>query len=203
MSKQIMRIEQESTAPRKKSERTWSVMHSQINDGNKNYHALLNGDDLPPGKYQLLIEYRDLARREKITEVELSRIQEIVKIAADDEDLLARLELVDELETDVLADEELFSEDITLRTYLSEHLGTLAQSKLRESQSLPTTRHKDESTTEFIMLCPDGSGYTTVIVGSNDIMSPEKIMNQLCTQCNAPLNAHKNVRIIPGGIPSI
>ena len=178
-------------------------MDSQMNAGNDNYNALLNGDDLPPRNYQLLVEYRDLARREKITERELSRIQEIVKIAADDEDLLTILELVDEIETNVLANEALFSENITLLTYLNEHLGTLAQSKFRESQSLSTTRHEDERETEFVMLCPDGSGYTRVIVGSNDLITPEEITNLLCMQCNAPLNAHKNIRIIPGGIPSV
>lgn len=139
----------------------------------------------------LVHEYRELQRSESLSLEQGEQLAEIWGKAENDNALYKALILIEEnIDSDSGGKYQL-SQDINLRTYLSEYLPVLAQEKLDKLKGTrKATINAQES--HIVMLCPDKEGYTIVKVSTDEQgFGLNEIKQAVCERCHSALSEHE------------
>lgn len=167
--------------------------------------AALNRLDLSDDQKSRVHRYHELATSPMLDEAAALELINIWQYAEEDDQLTQALVLIDEFQTDCLREEELFSEDINLRSFLSEHIPVLAETKLKQFQEEHVGVQPQKKC--IVFLCPDGSGFIQrpvsgdhCVIGLDDINLDDQ---EVCGKCNRKLSEHRKFVFVPSelGMP--
>ena len=139
--------------------------------------------------------YYDLAIQPAISDVEATQIEDIWKLAIDDDELAEALSLVDDMHPPCLAGEDLLADNRDFRAHLSDCLPLMAEEKLKrqkgELEEFDIHEDCDSDTVAKTLLCPDGSGAFNVRVPKSNLLGLKPA--EKCPRCQHRIGDHKQI----------
>ena len=139
--------------------------------------------------------YYDLAIQPIISDAEATEIEQMWKLAIDDNELAEALGLVDDMHPPCLAGEDLLADNRDVRTHLSDCLPLIAEEKLKrqkgESEEFDIREDCNSDTVVKTLLCPDGSGAFNIRVPKSNLMGLK--LDEKCPRCHHRIGDHRQV----------
>lgn len=146
--------------------------------------------ELSHDQKQLASRYYTLSMQLELSEQDTTFLIHVWEKAHLDAVLEKALSFVDGLKPPALETQTLISQNKDMRTYLSEHIVVLAESKLQERRG--NRNNLGANQTYVTMVCPDGSGIVNKQIDRDSYLRLDKseLYEGVCDRCHAKLSDH-------------
>lgn len=135
---------------------------------------------------QLVLKYHTVAMQSALNDQDTLFLIHVWEKAQDDLPLAEALSFIDGLMPHALEDQALISDNQDVRTYLSEHIVTLAEEKLKVRRG--TYNNLSANSPHVMMVCPDGSGIVNKQLNRSGYIRLDG--DEVCDRCHAKLSDH-------------
>ncbi|NEZ54123.1 hypothetical protein [Adonisia turfae] len=154
----------------------------------------LNRLNLSDDQKNVVQRYHQLATCSILTEKDVLELSGIWQQAEGDTQLTQALTLIDEFQVDSLQGEKLLSEDVNLRSFLSEHIPVLAEEKLKQLQGENRIGIQPQKAC-IVLLCPDGSGFIQRPIPEDRFINLDD--QEICEKCGTKIAKHERFIFVP------